>query len=142
MARRTWKPSKAQIRRDREATQKYISTMDQKQREALAGYPTEYQEAVIDAYKLMWNARDSLKMANSMFTVNEAGVKCWEGEAAVSNYKVYKAESDDFYSQYLAKKEEISKQFGIHPDTVAEHVKVVYIVSAQVDDLYMKGAFK
>ena len=90
----------------------------------------------------MWNARDSLKQANWQYTITEAGVKQWKSEHAIRNYKLYKAESDDFYSQYLDRKEAISKQFGIHSATVAKHVKAVYIVSEQVDDLYMKGAFK
>ena len=139
MARRTWKPSKAQIKREREATEKYLKASDQKQREALAGYPVEYQDAVIDAYRLMWNARDSLKLANSY---KPQDGKPWESEGAIRSFKFYKAESDDFYAQYLAKKEEISKQFGIHSDTVAEHVKAVYISNEQVDNLLWKGEFK
>lgn len=142
MARRSWKPSKALIQREREATAKYSATMSQKQHEALTGYSPEYQEEIIDAYRLLWSARDSLKMANSQFTLTEAGVKRWESENAITQYKLYKAESDDFYRQYLDRKEAISKQFGIHSDTVAEHVRVVYTVSEQVDSLYMKGAFK
>ena len=142
MARKSWKPSKALIQKEKEAAAKYSQEMDRKQREVLAGYPAEYQDEIIDAYRLMWNARDSLKQANWQYTITEAGVKQWKSENAVRNYKLYKAESDDFYSQYLNRKEAISKQFGIHSDTVAEHVKAVYIVSEQVDDLYMKGAFK
>ena len=142
MARKSWKPSKALIQKEREAAAKYSQEMDKKQREVLSGYPVEYQDEIIDAYRLMWNARDSLKQANWQYTITEAGVKQWESENAVRNYNLYKAESDDFYSQYLDRKEAISKQFGIHSDTVAEHVKAVYIAGEQVDDLYMKGAFK
>lgn len=142
MARRSWKPSKALIQREREASAKYSETMSQKRHEVLVGYSPEYQEEIIDAYRLLWNARDSLKMANSKFTLTEAGVKRWESENAITQYKLYKAESDDFYQQYLDRKEAISKQFGVHSDTVAEHVKVIYAVSEQVDAMYLKGAFK
>lgn len=142
MARRSWKPSKALIQREREAAAKYSETMNQKQHEVLVGYSAEYQEEIVDAYRLLWNARDFLKMANSQFTLTKSGVKRWESENAIAQYKLYKDESDAFYRQYLDRKEAISKQFGVHSDTVAEHIKAVYMASEQVDAMYLKGAFK
>lgn len=126
MARaRSWKPSRARVKRDIEEARKSCQAADAKRHKVLAGLPVEYREAVIRAALTLWWARDSLSLANSF---KPKPGEPWESEGAIESFKYYKAESDKEYENYLNQKAQISQRFGFHSNTVEEHIKAVYAV--------------
>ena len=122
---RHWKPSRAQVTRNIKESRAACEAVEAKRHEALSGHPVEYREAIIHAALTLWEARDTLSLANSFQP--EPG-KPWESEGALRSFKYYKAESEEQYASYLSQKEKISQQYGIHSDAVAEHIRTVYAV--------------
>lgn len=124
---RTWKPSKARIKRDLEEAYSHFEALTVERHHVIGfGKPIEYREKVIDAACLMMQARDLLDHANS-YKPN-AG-EPWASETAICNYKFNKKESEDKYQQYLELKEQILKSFSFSPETVTCDIKAAYKAS-------------
>lgn len=121
---RTWKASKARIKRDIAEANKHFEALTVERHRVIGlDKPLEYREQIIDAAYLMMQARDLLNHANSY---KPAAGKPWESEGAIRNYKFNKKESDDKYNQYLELKEKIIKSWPFSSEIVICDIKAVY----------------
>lgn len=121
---RTWKPSKARVKRDIAETLKHFEDLTV-ERNRVIGFdkPLEYREQIINAACLMMQARDLLEHANS-YKPNPG--KPWESEGALRNYKFNKKESEDRYQQYIDLKKAIIEAWPFSPEDVTCDIKAAY----------------
>ena len=122
---RYWKPSKSFIARDRARGDRYEQNLKDAQRSVVADYPTDCQDAIIEAAHLHMNACEELELAKCYYYIRDNGVWVWKHEYAAEWYEKKKAEALSIYQEYLEAKERISATYGIHSDYVAELVKSV-----------------
>ena len=124
---RYWKPSKARIKRDIQASIEHSKEVELERNHVIGlDTPQEYREQVINAACLMLQARDSLTLAKSF---KPSHGEPWESEGAVRSFKYYKQESDDLYEQYTEAKSRIIAEWPYDAETVTTHIKAAYSVA-------------